>query len=61
MPHKRDQWSRNGVLFGQRNDELYDMPAHALAVIEASIERITTRNRLAYEEKLVEFSRDLSA
>ena len=34
-PEKRECWSSNGVAYGQRQIDLYDMPANALAVIEA--------------------------
>jgi UDP-glucose:(heptosyl)LPS alpha-1,3-glucosyltransferase len=36
---QRARWSANGVRYGQIHDELYDMPAHAMAVIEATVER----------------------
>ena len=35
----RQQWSRNGILFGQQHAEIFDMPQHALAVIEGYIEQ----------------------
>ncbi len=35
---QRADWSRAGVAFGEAHTELYDMPAHALAFIEASID-----------------------
>ncbi len=30
---KRRQWSSNGVAFGQRHAELYNMPTHAMRII----------------------------
>ena len=38
-PLQRKQWSNNGVEFGRAHDELYDMPAHALRVIDEYIAR----------------------
>jgi len=35
---QRATWSENGVRYGQTHAELYDMPTHAMEVIEASIE-----------------------
>ena len=34
---QRTQWSERGVAFGQARDDLYDMPAKALALIEATL------------------------
>ena len=35
---RRSEWSRNGVSFGRAHQELYNMPAHAVRMIEQNIE-----------------------
>jgi len=37
-PQQRARWSAHGVQFGQHQQQLYDMPAHAVSYIEGYIE-----------------------
>ncbi len=51
-PEQRATWSANGVRYGQQNERLYNMPDHAMQVIEASVEKVRERNKVAFEKHL---------
>jgi UDP-glucose:(heptosyl)LPS alpha-1,3-glucosyltransferase len=51
-PEQRATWSANGVGYGQQNERLYNMPDHAMQVIEASVEKVRERNKVAFEKHL---------
>ena len=52
-PAQRADWSKNGVRFGQENEQLYNMPDHAMKVIEASVAKVRVRNKAAFENHLL--------
>jgi len=51
-PSLRQEWSDQGIRFGQENEQLYNMPDHALKVIEASVVKVRARNKAAFEKHL---------
>ena len=51
---QRAEWSANGVGFGQHHENLYDMPALAMACIEKRIAFNRSRNRAALESSLAD-------
>ena len=49
---QRARWSANGVRYGQQHDELYDMPTHALGIIEQTIEQLKAERTASFDEDL---------